>query len=486
MKKLTFALLMLSMLLSLEACGFSPPTETQAEKRETTAKVPLDDRPPEKDEDFEIFRKPENIFAYPFSEETLAAAAETAQTQVELCETETGVLTFSGSLAYDPILTDIIIRQKIAAGLLTEQAESYSASIAFTLIYSATYDHTKTFLQDTEKNTLSIILAREAEQSPWEVTEIGTAPSSYMDMLLSPAELARFGEDAVAAYALGNNTYAVYRRDAGKIIFSEEHQKPASSAVWDESDFQEGLPVTPQPGDTSGTWEPALAASFPDDELCTDMGLLEKWMAVEGLSFSDLEARQCEQLVLVVADGDAEADIVCFEKLPVGTWAAVDSFSRMNGWVGSGGIRHDRRRNSHTSPAGLWSLGVAFGNSEKPEGLKMPWRTVTPNSDWVCDEDSAYFNSWQERDDPALSQPWSGDVEHLENYADAYAYACVIRFNTAPYTVPNRGCAIFFHCGSRPTDGCVALPEKNFVQVLLWMEPDKHPFILITGNQKDS
>lgn len=116
----------------------------------------------------------------------------------------------------------------------------------------------------------------------------------------------------------------------------------------------------------------------------------------------------------------------------------------------------------------------------------MPWRTVTPNSDWVCDEDSAYFNSWQERNDPALFQPWSGDVEHLENYADAYAYACVIRFNTAPYTVPNRGCAIFFHCGSRPTDGCVALPEENFVQVLLWMEPDKHPFILITGNQKDS
>lgn len=72
-----------------------------------------------------------------------------------------------------------------------------------------------------------------------------------------------------------------------------------------------------------------------------------------------------------------------------------------------------------------------------------------------------------------------------ENYADAYAYACVVRFNTAPYTVPKRGCAIFFHCGTRPTDGCVALPEENLVRVLLWMEPEKHPFILITGSPKD-
>lgn len=107
---------------------------------------------------------------------------------------------------------------------------------------------------------------------------------------------------------------------------------------------------------------------------------------------------------------------------------------------------HGRKRNSDTSPAGLWSLGLAFGNSQKPAGLKMPWRDVTPNTDWVCDADSIYFNTWQERDDPTVTEAWSDDVEHLEDYPNAYAYACVIRFNTPPYTIPERGCAIFFHC----------------------------------------
>lgn len=497
MKKFAFILLILSLLLSMAACGrgniAGKPTQTQMESRETVpggiqtepeSISPPDVNPPENDEDFEVFRNPKDIYIYPFQKETLATAAEVAQTRAELCESEAGILTFSGYLAYDPILTDITVRQNIAAGLLPEQTESYSGCLAFTLVYSASYDHTKTFLQDTEKDTFCMILSRETAQSPWEVADIGAAPSVYMDAILDPAELGQFGENTVAAYALGDNTYMVYRQDSGNITFSEEHLNPAIHAVWDESDYQVGLPVIPQPGDTAGTWVPTLADSFPDDGACTDMELLEKWMTVEGLTLTDLEARQCEQLVLVVADGSDEAKIVCFEKLSTGTWVSVDSLSRMNGWVGSGGIQHDRQRNSHTSPAGLWSLGTAFGNSERPENLKMPWRTITPNSDWVCDEDSPYFNSWQEKDDPMLSYDWGEDVEHLENYTSAYAYACVIRFNTAPYTIPNRGCAIFFHCGTRHTDGCVALPEEDFTRVLLWMAPERHPFILITGIQK--
>lgn len=260
----------------------------------------------------------------------------------------------------------------------------------------------------------------------------------------------------------------------------------APAAVWDESTYQVGAPITPQPGDTQSTWNPALSEDYPADGDCSEMELLEKWMIVEGLTMEDLDERSCEQLVLVVAretDG-VQTYTICYEKQADGNWGPVSGLIWMRGWTGSNGIMHGRERNTNTSPAGLWSLGLAFGNSAQPADLKMPWRDVTPNTDWVCDADSTYFNTWQERDDPMISESWSDDVEHLEDYPDAYAYACVIRFNTPPYTIPERGCAIFFHCSRGATSGCIGLPESDMVNTLQWLDPDKNPYILISGYQK--
>ena len=233
-----------------------------------------------------------------------------------------------------------------------------------------------------------------------------------------------------------------------------------------------------QPGDTTDTWDPARASDFPEDQDCTPEELLEKYIALEGLDLRDFP---CGQLVLVVAHGN-EARIHCYALSRSG-WEPVEGLTDLAGHVGKNGIRHDRRRNSLTSPAGLWSLELAFGNSPKPQGLRLPWRDVTPCSDWVCDDTSHLFNTWQERQDED-TDPWDWDeTEHLENYPSSYAYACTTGFNMAPYTVPNRGCAIFFHCGQGPTEGCVSLPEGEFLQVLVWLDPAKAPYILISGTE---
>lgn len=156
----------------------------------------------------------------------------------------------------------------------------------------------------------------------------------------------------------------------------------------------------------------------------------------------------------------------------------------MNGHTGSNGISHNRKRNTNTSPAGLWELGTAFGNSEKPSGIKIPWRNITPNSDWVCDANSIYFNTWQERDDPTLEGSWGyEDVEHLEDYVSQYAYVCVIKYNTQPYTIPDRGCAIFLHCSKGATGGCIGLEEDDMVNTLCWLDPNLNPYIFISGHQ---
>lgn len=255
---------------------------------------------------------------------------------------------------------------------------------------------------------------------------------------------------------------------------------------WKGSAWQEGEPITPQPGDTAATWDAAKAEAFPADLWCTDLGLLVKWMSVEGLTWEDLDERDCDQLILAVAqDTDGVSTLtLCYERQEDGQWAPVEHLGRMAGYTGSKGIQHDRQRNTRRSPAGLWALGSAFGVAEQPADLKVPWRDVTPQSDWVCDADSVYFNTWQERDDPTLTETWNwNDVEHLEDYDVTYRYSVVIEYNTPPYVIPDRGCAIFLHCSDHPTSGCIGLLEEDMLATLQWLDHSKNPHILITGYQ---
>lgn len=277
----------------------------------------------------------------------------------------------------------------------------------------------------------------------------------------------------------------------------EESETPSPSLTEPESSpsGQETVPPPELPeqparlaGDTTPSWNPARAEAFPADAACDPALLLEKWLAVEGLTAADLEARDCGQLILTAAQAPegVETVTVCYERDESGAFVPAEGLSRLAGYVGRNGIKHDRKRDSFTSPAGLWALGYAFGNEAPPEGLKLPWRQVTPNSDWVCDSDSVYFNTWQERDDPALTESWSDDVEHLENYPTQYAWACVIEFNLPPEAVPERGCAIFLHCSEGGTAGCVGLRRADMYAVLQWLDPEKQPYILITGTERDA
>ena len=254
---------------------------------------------------------------------------------------------------------------------------------------------------------------------------------------------------------------------------------------WDGSDIQMGEAIVPQPGDTADTWDITRAEHWPADDACTDIQLLLKWLEVEGLTFEDLAARNCTQLVLTVARAeDGVSTITTCYTFEDNAWHAVPGLIRMAGYTGSNGIAHNRQRNTRQSPAGLWKLGAAFGLAEKPEHLRLAWRDITPQSDWVCDADSPYFNTWQERDDPTLI-PWNYyDVEHLADYDPTYRYACVMEYNTPPYVIPDRGCAIFLHCSDHPTGGCIGLLEEDMLATLLWLNPRENPYILVTGHEK--
>ena len=90
------------------------------------------------------------------------------------------------------------------------------------------------------------------------------------------------------------------------------------------------------------------------------------------------------------------------------------------------------------------------------------------------DPSSPQYNRWVEA---PVSAGWTS-AEHLIDYPLEYACAVVIEYNTQEL-VPGRGSAIFLHCGSRPTSGCVAVQEADLLRILRWLDPAKQPEIFI-------
>jgi L,D-peptidoglycan transpeptidase YkuD (ErfK/YbiS/YcfS/YnhG family) len=162
-----------------------------------------------------------------------------------------------------------------------------------------------------------------------------------------------------------------------------------------------------------------------------------------------------------------------YEKDDGGLWRPVGGF--FAAFVGKNGVVRCKREGDGCTPSGFFRLGHAFGCREKPD-TKMPYRAVTPASVWVDDPRSSRYNTWVE---DGAGRDWES-TEHLADYPDSYAYAVVVEYNTGDIS-PGKGSAVFLHCGTSPTSGCVAVAEDVVLELLHWLDPDKSPGILIDG-----
>ncbi len=193
--------------------------------------------------------------------------------------------------------------------------------------------------------------------------------------------------------------------------------------------------------------------------------------AMTGLCLS-IDNLAYSQLILVIATA-SDTKIRCYDKDAHGIWRFYEPIGIIKGFTGKNGVRYDKREGDGCSPAGLYRLGYAFGIKGKPE-TTMAYRKVSANSFWVDDQNSRHYNTWVDGKDNA---DWVS-AEHLTDYPREYAYAVVIEYNTAE-RIPGKGSAVFLHCGSKPTSGCVAVPEAELLLLLKWLRPDKTPGILI-------
>lgn len=182
------------------------------------------------------------------------------------------------------------------------------------------------------------------------------------------------------------------------------------------------------------------------------------------------------QLILVTAKASS-AEILCYIKDTGGIWRLDEQIGVMSGHIGRNGVSRQKMEGDGCTPAGCFRLGYAFGLREKPDTL-VPYKNITRESFWVDDPSSRFYNTWVEG---SINADWSS-AEHLCDYPREYAYGVVIGYNTGP-VMPRKGSAVFFHCGNKPTAGCVAVPEEDLLRILKWLDPAKNPSILITDTR---
>lgn len=128
------------------------------------------------------------------------------------------------------------------------------------------------------------------------------------------------------------------------------------------------------------------------------------------------------------------------------------------------------------TPTGLYDLGQLY-SYEGEVKTKIPFQQVDSLDKWIDDSSSKDYNKYVRGTTTAKS------FEYLKLKSIDYKYCMVIEYNTQPI-VKGKGSAIFFHVANEaysPTAGCVAVAEKDMVQFLHWLKPNKKKAILIIG-----
>ncbi len=168
-------------------------------------------------------------------------------------------------------------------------------------------------------------------------------------------------------------------------------------------------------------------------------------------------------------------------------WRAV--FPAWQAETGSGHLLEasERREGDHATPIGVFGVGATmYGNAPNPGGLSYPYHQLVCGDWWDEDPYSPQYNDFVHvpcNGTPAFAD-WS---EALWTETVAYPYFAVIQFNESPtVSGPNApGAGIFLHSWvGTATEGCVALPESELLDVLRWLRPAEHPLIEIATNSQ--
>lgn len=201
---------------------------------------------------------------------------------------------------------------------------------------------------------------------------------------------------------------------------------------------------------------------------------------------------ESRQLIVVVTAGwdDVRGELRRYERGSTSdAWRAVGEVHSIV--VGKSGTAWDplaeqviagpvKREGDGRSPAGVFSLGTAFGYAPASEAawLKLPYLHVTEGIECVDDASSASYNQIVNR--RQVSAPDWTSSEKMREVGEAYRWGVVVNYNTP--AVATRGSCIFLHIGGGPegkgTAGCTAMPSADLRAVMGWLDPALKPVLV--------
>lgn len=201
--------------------------------------------------------------------------------------------------------------------------------------------------------------------------------------------------------------------------------------------------------------------------------------------------KAARQLVLVVTPGwdDVKGELRRFERKSGGEqWKAVGGTTSIV--VGKNGIAWDplaepvvsgptKHEGDGRSPAGIFSLGTAFGFAEKNEAgwTKLPYLHLSEGIECVDDVKSSVYNQVVDR--RTIKTPDWNSSEKMRAVGEAYRWGVVVNYNT-PATA-GRGSCIFLHIGGdqgKGTAGCTAMAQTDLREVMAWLDPKQSPALV--------
>ena len=196
---------------------------------------------------------------------------------------------------------------------------------------------------------------------------------------------------------------------------------------------------------------------------------LRTMLAANGTTVQELTQLGCKQLVTVAAEGAAaRIELYILEN---DQWIRQETLS-CSGYVGMNGTKAYKREGDGCSPRGLYPITQAFYMYEAPR-TGLPMFEITPETYWVDDPTSVYYNKRVEGTD---HKDWDS-AEHMIRYGAAYEYGFVVGYN--PDGAPYAGSAIFFHVSDHPTSGCIGTDRSFVLQYLAALDGSRNPYILL-------
>lgn len=138
-----------------------------------------------------------------------------------------------------------------------------------------------------------------------------------------------------------------------------------------------------------------------------------------------------------------------------------------------------KREGDGRSPAGLIPLTFAFGQTEKPNGLKLPYSRLAEYTECVDDANSSHYNRVVERMQVG-NFDWKSS-EKMASITPEYDLGVFVAYNSYPSPIKGNGSCIFLHIwkdAETGTAGCTAMARENLEKIVKLLDPKKKPYLV--------